>query len=205
METAAGILRLFDDQGEALPVSMNGQSHAASTALQIPPLGSTSFSSTGTGDLQVGSVLVDSSSPLGGVIRFAFPSFGVSGVGQSFRFSALMTPAVRNEQQGLNTGIALRNIMSTGIEIRLSLRGLNGTEVSGGSRTLTMAANGHVAKFVDELFPLAATGQFEGALVVTVATSGEKSLPQPFSWAHLQANLQLSRWSGSIPLLMLES
>src|SRR6266567_500262 len=54
----------------------------------------------------------------------------------------------------------------TPVEMRLSLRGLDGREVAGGSNSAVLPAGGHIAKFIDELFPGVDASSFQGTLVV---------------------------------------
>ncbi len=65
-----------------------------------------------------------------------------------------------------STGLALA---STGapLSVSLTLRDPQGEPVSGGQLELVLRANGHTARFLEQLFPDAATGEFVGTLTVT--------------------------------------
>ncbi|MBI2823049.1 MAG: hypothetical protein HYX74_12570 [Acidobacteria bacterium] len=171
-ETASGLLSFHDDLGLLLPTSMNGRAPAGTLQFSIPPLGGTTLTSDGTGNLVTGSARVTSNIPVAGVVRFSAPGLGIAGVGESLPLAALMTPVVRNLGRRLNTGVAISNTLEAVVELLLSLRRLDGSETTGGSATATLPANGHVARFLDELFPRADTTNFQGTLVVTVRTAG---------------------------------
>ena len=170
--TASGAINFLNDQGLPLSVSLNGQPSASSVSFSIQPLGSATFTTDGEGDLVAGSAGVRANIPVAGVVRFSFPGLGIAGVGESVPLGALMTPVGRDAARGLNTGIAIRNTQAAPVQLTLSLRGLDGLEVSGGSTSQDLPANGHLAKFVDELFPNANTANFEGTLIVLATTSG---------------------------------
>ncbi|MBI4457261.1 MAG: hypothetical protein HY644_15385 [Acidobacteria bacterium] len=173
-ETATGLLSFHDDSGLLLPTSINGKAPASTLQFLIPPLGSATFTTDGTGNLVSGSTRVASNVPVAGVVRFSSPGLGIAGVGESIPLAAFMTPAVRDLGRKLNTGVAISNTLEAIVELLLSLRMLDGNEVTGGTATVTLAGNGHLAKFIDELFPGADTSNFQGTLVVTVKTTGGK-------------------------------
>jgi len=172
--TVSGTLSFNSGSGQPLAISVNGGPAEASVAFVINPLGSVIFTTNGLGSLATGSVRVSSDNPIAGVIRFSHPSLGIAGVGESAALESLMTPIVRDASKGLNTGIALANASSSPVDVTLSLRGLNGREVSGGSASLNLAGSGHTARFIDELFNDADTASFEGTLVVTATAAGGK-------------------------------
>lgn len=169
---ASGTLSFFSDNGQPLAVSVNGQPPAVTVPFRISPLGEAAFVTNGAGDLGVGSVRVNADIPVAGVVKFSIPGLGIAGVGESLPLSAFMTPVVRNDARRLNTGLAIRNILAQDVTLMLSLRSLEGREVPGGASSEHLPANGHLAKFLDALFPMALTTNFQGTLVVTVATPG---------------------------------
>ncbi|MBI3939281.1 MAG: hypothetical protein HY315_00465 [Acidobacteria bacterium] len=172
--SAQGLLSFFSDRGQPLAVSLAAKVPVNILSFSIPPLGSATFRTDGIGNLVTGSARVASNIPVAGVVRFSAPGLGIAGVGESAPLTALMTPAVRDLARRLNTGIAISNTLDAIVELFLSLRGLDGREIGGGSATATLAASGHMAKFIDELFPAADTARFQGTLVVTVRTAGGK-------------------------------
>ena len=88
---------------------------------------------------------------------------------------------VRREAGGINTGIAIRNAEDTPVTLKLTLREGGGTVAATGNQHLPLGqavgeatiedltANGHLARFLDQLFPETNTDDFEGTLVVEVA------------------------------------
>lgn len=173
-ESAAGTVSFLNDQGRPLSVSVNGQPAASTVSFSISPLGAATFTTDGRGELAAGSARVSSNTPLAGVVRFTFPSLGIAGVGESAPLRVLMIPVTREASRGLGTAIAITNIQNSEIELKFSLRGLDGSEVSRGSVSQKLEANGHLAKFVHELLPSANTASFQGTLLVSSTTPGAR-------------------------------
>ena len=165
-ERAMGNLRFFDNDGEELSVGVNGMAPASQIPIDIPPRGGGIFTTDGIGDQLVGSaraILTDG--VLGGVLRFSLPTFGIAGVGASGALDAFITP-VRATAAGMKTGVA---IAATGgaVTLDMVLRNVAGDIVPGGQAEQNLPANGHLARFLDQLFPEADTAEFEGTLTVT--------------------------------------
>ncbi|PYV38843.1 MAG: hypothetical protein DMG09_10845 [Acidobacteria bacterium] len=150
---------------------MNGQTPASRIPFTIRPLGSSTFTTNGSGDLVAGSAQASAGIPISGVIKYFHPSFGTAGVPEGAPRRAVMAFVSRDSGEGLDSGIALSNPQAAPVELALSLLGLDGREVSGGSSSLSIPANGHVAKFVHELFPGADTAKFQGSVIVTAAST----------------------------------
>ncbi len=129
--------------------------------------------------MKAGAVVVTSDNPLGGVIRFSIPGIGIAGVGASQPLSEFIIP-VRRKAGGINTGVAIYNTESTPVQIALKLHEALGQITPTGLEALQdgepiattsiedFPAGGHVAKFINELFPDTDTNNFEGTLVVQV-------------------------------------
>ena len=118
---------------------------------EIPSLGEVTISTNGMGDLVTGSVKVVTEgldSPIGGVLRFDFPGVGVAGVGASQPLQDAIIP-VRRQDGGINTGMALRNLSES--ELELSCHLMMGGEMIE-MQPVTLPANGQSAMFIDELF-----------------------------------------------------
>ncbi len=171
-ETATGSISLFDEQGQPLAVSFNGQPPASILSFSIPPLGSATFTTDGGGALIAGSARVSANIPLAAVVKFTAPGLGITGVAESAPLAPLMTPVVRDASRGVNTGIAVTNTQNSEVRFTLSLRRLDGTEVPGGSLPFSLIANGHFSEFINELFRNIDTANFQGSLVITVTTAG---------------------------------
>ena len=192
--TASGNLSFLGDDGLPLPLgivaaNLNGVRLAQgilpsgptdNVDFSIPPLSVLTISTDGEGDLTPGSALVASDQPLGGVIRFRIPDIGIAGVGTSAALSRFIVP-VRRNAGGINTGIAIRNTEDIPVTLRLTLRAGGGTTMAADGQHLPLGqavgeatiedltANGHLARFLDELFPETNTDDFEGTLVVEVS------------------------------------
>jgi hypothetical protein len=109
---------------------------------------------------------VAASTAVGGVLRFGAAGLGIAGVGASTPTSGFITPVTRSVAAGLSTGVAITSIGSP-VALTLTLRTKNGDMVNGGQVPLTLPANGHLARFIQELFPDANTQEFDGTLTVT--------------------------------------
>lgn len=168
----AAKLEFFDDAGLPTAFNIAAAGSRSSIDFTVPPLGSVGLSTDGGGPLKAGSAVVTSDNVLGGVIRLGIPGLGIAGVGDSAPFNGFVIP-VRRKAGGINTGIALRNVEAAAIGLSLTLRNKQGQVVAGGIREISaLAGRGHLAQFVNELFPSAATDDFEGTLVVQ-AVSGK--------------------------------
>ena len=66
---------------------------------------------------------------------------------------------------------AIQNTEDKQIGITGNLRGLDGKQIQGGIFSTAIPAFGHLAKFIDELFPAANLENFEGTLTVQVGSS----------------------------------
>ena len=169
-ETATGTAEFFDGSGAPLPVGIVGREETASTAdFSIPASGAATISTDGQGETaNVGSAVVTSESSVGGIIRFSIPGIGFAGVGASQPVSGFIVPA-RRMPEGIRTGVAVHNVEDVAVTLNLTLRDMEGEEVPNGEAAIEdLAATGHIAKFIDELFPTADIGDFEGTLVVEV-------------------------------------
>lgn len=176
-ETASGNIAFFDNDGLPLPIGIlsagsGGAPLAAgvlpslatsSVSFSIPPLDAVTISTDGQGNTVAGSAVVTSNTNLGGVIRFRTP--GIAGVGVSLPVAGFVTP-VRRKTEGINTAIAVLNTGNQNVTLNLSLR-KGGQEVA--TATINdLAAGGHRARFINELFSGISTDDFEGSLVVEV-------------------------------------
>lgn len=164
--TASATMEFFDDAGLPAVFSIAGAGSRSSIDFSVPPLGSVGISTDGGGPSKSGSAVATSDNILGGVIRLGIPDVGIAGVGSSEPLNGFVIP-VRRKAGGINTGVALRNVEAAVIGLSLKLRNKQGQVVAGGIREIPdLAAQGHLARFIDELFPSAATDDFEGTLVV---------------------------------------
>ena len=135
----------------------------------LAPFGTARISTDGSGiQALVGSAVVLSNRRLGGVVRFTITGVGIAGVGSSTPLTQFMVP-VRRKAGIINTGLAIENAESTVVQAQLTLLGSDGTAVPNGTATIdNLPGSGHVSRFIDELFPEAATDDFEGSVRVEV-------------------------------------
>ena len=216
---ASGLVRFLDDDGDPLPIGIapnlegtvplgggiSDPENASSVNFNIPPRGAVTIETDGSGELMVGSAVVISDSRVEAVIRWNGQQ-GVSGaVGESVPLTGFITP-VRWRPGGINTGIAMHNADPETETFDLMLLTEGGEELA--TTSVTLKRGGHVAKFVDELFPvdvLTAAGSsspqshfsggdaFIGVLIGVMAqeqpssepqsTEGADAIPEPAGFA----------------------
>ena len=172
-EDATGQLEFFDDDGNQLELSMNGQPAASNVPFNIAPGGGAVFTTDGQGDVVVGSARATlGGGVLGGVLRFFVPSAGLAGVGASAPIQNAIIAVRRSVANDLSTGVA---VASTGEAVTLNcvLRDTEGNPVPDGTGQISLAANGHLSRFIQELFPDAETSQFNGVLTIGAQEGGE--------------------------------
>ncbi len=163
-EAVSGRASFFDNAGLPMTVGISGSSATTSMDFSLPPLGMSTFSTDGSGKLSSGSLQVSSDSSVAGFVRFNLPGIGVAGVGSSQPVNTFIAP-VRGKMGSIYSGIAVQNIESSPVTVNLSLRDRSGTIIPNGTITVPdLAASGHFAKFIHELFPQAALDDFEGSL-----------------------------------------
>ena len=127
---------------------------------EMEPLGELTISTHGQGDLVSGSVKVISDGPIGGMLRFDLPGIGEAVVGASPPVSDALF-AVRRQEGGITTGVAIHNLGAEAVEVscRLMSGGVVLEEVE-----IPLEANGQTAWLIDAAFPTADTSDFAGAV-----------------------------------------
>lgn len=165
----APVIYFYDQDGEIIAADslVNGLSDGLEVAgdgaltvrEEIPPLGERTIPTSGLGDGVIGSVRVVSDGPLGGVLRFDVPGAGIAGLGSSEAVAAAAFP-VRRMADGINTGLALRNMEVVETIVACSLM-RDGEKIA--QAEIPLAGNGQDARFLHELFPEADTDDFEGS------------------------------------------
>ena len=178
-DQARGEVAFFGDDGNPLSIAINGEAAASRIPFEIPPQGGAILSTDGQGDLVAGSArALITEGVIGGVLRFSIPGTGIAGVGSSGPFTDFIAPVRRSSATGLNTGVAVsatggigvaESTSGAAITLNLTLRDSTGAAVQGGEAERNLGDNGHLAKFIDELFPEADTADFTGTLTVTAA------------------------------------
>lgn len=186
--TVTGVVTFAGGDGSAALFNLaafqgNPAGMAGSVPFTIPALSSATLSILSTGTLGEGSAAILSSDSIGAVARFNLVGAGIAGVGTGTPVSSFIIP-VRREEMGINTGVAIRNVSNKSVDPTLTLR--SGDQVVATVPLETpIPANGHVAKFISELFPKVDTRHFTGTLVVEVqdglltATALELDQTQP--------------------------
>jgi hypothetical protein len=135
----------------------------------LPPFGTVTIPTDGLGNQpSVGSVVVLSDRRVGGVVRFSIAGVGIAGVGASPPLTEFIVP-VRRKAGVIDTGLALRNAVSTPVQVRMTLLREEGVAAARGAATIeNFAGSGHFAGFIDELFKDAETDDFKGSIRVEI-------------------------------------
>ena len=173
-----GSVDFLDDDGNPLVVGISGvgplSDHLApaqegtSVDFSLLPLDAVTISTDGVGEPVVGSAVVSADGVLGGFVRFTIAGMGTVGVGASQPVTGFIVP-VQRVAGGVNTGIAIHNTADVPVELTLTLNRSPGTEEVDSVTIPDFAPKGHLARFIDELFPSVDTSDFEGTLVVRAA------------------------------------
>ena len=163
--TTEGTIVFKDPDGNVLEADSILASGGGS--FEIGPLGSSTFSTSGTGDIVSGSVWVSSDEDVSGVIRFSLLGTGIAGVSPSQPGTRLI--ALARREGSVNTGIAILNTTDENVVVFLELKDENGDVVDVAAENLDPMAR--IAKFVDELFEDADTVGFRGTVCVSTDDS----------------------------------
>ena len=133
---------------------------ALTVQTEMEPLGVLTISTHGRGELVSGSARVVSEGPIGGMLRFEHPDFGVAGVGASPPLGDALFP-VRRQEGGINTGVALHNLESSPGLLHCDLM-REGVLLDAAS--ISLEANGQTSWLIDQAFPAADTSDFAGSV-----------------------------------------
>ena len=150
------------DLTEDLEVTEDG---GLSIRTAMEPLGELTVSTHGRGELVSGSVKVVSEGPIGGVLRYALPGIGVTGVGASPPVRDALFPV--RQEGGLATAAAIRNL--TGSDLVVTCRLMKDGAVLEETQ-IPLAANGQEARYIEEMFTFtgADVSDFVGLVRCTV-------------------------------------
>ena len=172
-------LYFYDQEGNLLDpasvVDLTGdlvvtEDGALSIQTEMEPLGELTISTHGRGELVSGSVKVVSEGPLGGVLRYALPGIGVTGVGASPPVQDALFPV--RQEGGLDTAAAIRNLSESDLVVtcRLMKEGAVLEETQ-----IPLAANGQEAQYIEEMFTFtgADVSDFVGSVRCTVPAEGK--------------------------------
>ena len=169
--TSTGFISFFDDEGNALALDFGPATGVQSSLnYSLGPNGMVKFSTTGLGALRVGYAVV---TPLSGFAPVGSGIFSINGdaglTSQAGVPNASETTGSRMfVERSANplprdTGVAIVNRNGAETQVTLTLVGVDGTTQSG---SLTVPPNGHVARFVSELFP-GLPAEYQGVLTMT--------------------------------------
>ena len=132
---------------------------ALSIQTEMEPLGELTISTHGRGALVSGSVTVVSEGPIGGVLRYALPGIGVTGVGASPPVRDALFPV--RQEGGLATAAAIRNL--TGSDLVVTCRLMKDGAVLEETQ-IPLAANGQEAQYIEEMFTFTDVSDFVGSV-----------------------------------------
>jgi hypothetical protein len=172
-KTANVTVKLYDDNGAPLTVNLGGQDRAGQFNFNVSPQSSVSFSSPGTSAAaKVGSVVVDSTENIGGTILFG-GAFGLAGVGASQALSNFIAPVEQSATGNVTIGVALMNLGTAEVTVRLTLRDESGTPLSNGTVDVKLKGLGHDAKFIAQHFSNLDLKDFRGTITGEVIGQGQ--------------------------------
>ena len=138
---------------------------ALSIQTEMEPLGELTISTHGRGALVSGSVKVVSEGPIGGVLRYALPGIGVTGVGASPPVRDALFPV--RQEGGLDTAAAIRNLTESDLVVTCRLM-KDGAVLE--ETQIPLAANGQESQYIEEMFTFtgADRSDFVGSVRCTV-------------------------------------
>ena len=168
------VLYFYDQEGNLMDpesvVDLTGDLEvtgdgALSIQTEMEPLGELTISTHGRGALVSGSVTVVSEGPIGGVLRYALPGIGVTGVGTSPPVRDALFPV--RQEGGLATAAAIRNLTESDLVVTCRLM-KDGAVLE--ETQIPLAANGQEARYIEEMFTFtgADRSDFVGSVRCTV-------------------------------------
>ncbi len=139
--------RILGRTSQGNPFVLEGQ--PLDRVVEIPPGGVEVLETSGTGALQVGSVIVTADTPVSGVIVFG-GGFGLAGVQAGPRFSqGFVGPVDSRLPQNIRTGVAIQNLEPDDAAYPVELVDGNGQVVA--EAVIEVAGFGQIPQFVDEI------------------------------------------------------
>lgn len=141
--TSSGLpFELHPAEGEGDPLILDLE-------VELAPGGTYLLETSGTGELQVGGLVVTSDIRLDGVVVFG-GSFGLAGVQAADEFSeGLVGPVDHRLDENVRTGIAVQNLESFDVAFPTQLLNSGGEVVA--NADLTVPALGQLPLFIDEI------------------------------------------------------
>ena len=155
---------LRGNDGSPLEVDLNGEVVRGEKRVVVPACGLLVLETDGKGPVVDGTVTVRSDQPLGGVILFG-GVVGVAGVGSSQEVGEGFQTLIEEDQsQQIRSGVAVMGLERRVVKLVFRLLDDKGAEVA--VREGEVAALGHLAFFVDQLFDDVDLSDFLGSLIV---------------------------------------
>ena len=139
-------IEINDDTGSPLNTNMNGTAFPGRTDVIIPADGVVTLRTDGQGQIQTGSIVLNSDVKLSALILFR-GSIGLIGVADSKPLRRFAVPV--RVDSGTNTGVALMGL-EQGQTVQLELRTPDGNLVS--KAGMPLAAKAHLSRFINQ-FP----------------------------------------------------
>jgi hypothetical protein len=169
---ATALISFFNDNGTPLNVGIGGQQQSQ-VSITVPALGVAQIQTDGTGTLAAGWAMVQSDQNLSGIALFGFSDSSgklIDEVGAPATVPLRAMSAFVQAGPGVSTGVALANPNAVSSDVTLILRDANSNEIA--RTSLTIPANGHLAKYVvGELFPFAQRATLQGKLEIVSTQS----------------------------------
>ncbi len=159
-----------DYDGNPITTDLNGETVPGTLVARIPASSKLLLKTSGSGPLLQGSIRVVSDRPLNGTVLFG-GDFGLAGVGHSTPLDyGFLAPVDEDSESGARTAIAVANLENTAVDLELRLYDSDSGQVD--TAGVSLAGNGHIARFLEEFQWQGNTdfARFEG--IVEVLSSG---------------------------------
>ena len=172
-----GIVDLFQPSGSAFPEAISDPN----MSFLIPPSGSVTFNTNNQGvTLAAGFARIFSNGNVNVAVRYSYPAFtsAVTPATTVTSRSIRIPVSVGSPTAISNTGIAL--LANTAGTWTLALTDVNGGAITGGSRTVDVAAGQQVVGFVRDLLPGVSSPSFTGNLTISINAGTISGLAMQF-------------------------
>lgn len=170
--TAEGAIRLFDSDGQPVALSTD-QGVGSEFELQIPAFSSITIETDGSTDpATAGYAQLQFNVPIEGTAIFRVldqdgNTISEAGVGSDEGRAVQVGSVIRLIAADINSGIALVNVGDRQAQTEIRLFGVTGTFVDVNNDAGDLPPGGHIALFLDALFPNAGPGSFTGSVFIS--------------------------------------
>lgn len=165
---ASGELRLFKSDGSALQLPLADGRNLSTIPVRISARGSLLLESTGQGSLQAGWAVLTTNIPVeaSAVFQTFNPSGVISEAGVTASRLTRRFTIFADTIGTARTAIAIANPSAAAANISVRLFNKQGTEVTTSPIHVTLGANQHVSRFIDEMLSsIAGINEFEGTVL----------------------------------------